>query len=123
MTTFVSIILLAFCILQIILFFKVWRMTNNVKKIKNKLYEDDFFFPANKLYSNTPLFKNAFDENVKKINKMNYLGEKEAARRMLLSMKYDLEQYCNSCEKYLEKEVQVLSIPFFKEIDNLLAKL
>lgn len=34
MTTFISIILLVFCILQIILFFKVWRMTNNVKKSK-----------------------------------------------------------------------------------------
>lgn len=37
MLTFVSIIVIVFGILQIILFFKVWAMTNNVKKIANKL--------------------------------------------------------------------------------------
>lgn len=36
-TLFVSIVIITFGILQIILFFKIWGMTNNVKKIANKL--------------------------------------------------------------------------------------
>lgn len=70
MTTFISIILLIFCILQIILFFKVWRMTNDVKKIKNKLYEDDF--PAKDLYEKTDFVKNIFYTNIQK-NRQTYL--------------------------------------------------
>lgn len=37
MTEFLSIILFIFGVLQIILFFKIWGMTNNVIKIKEKL--------------------------------------------------------------------------------------
>ncbi|MGP1544907.1 MAG: hypothetical protein ACTTI1_01045 [Prevotella intermedia] len=33
METFVSLIIIVFGILQIILFFKMWEMTNNVKKL------------------------------------------------------------------------------------------
>lgn len=123
METFMTIVFLVFGILQIILFFKIWGMTNNVKKIKNKLFEDDFFFPVEKLFENTSLVKSAFAVNVQKINKLIYLEEKLAARHILLLMRYNLERYCNTCEKYIEKEVQELSVPFFKEIDEMLAKL
>lgn len=41
MNTLVSIIIIVFGILQIILFFKVWGMTNDVKKIKDKQYSID----------------------------------------------------------------------------------
>lgn len=34
-TLFVSIVIIVFGILQIILFFKVWGMTNDIKEIKN----------------------------------------------------------------------------------------
>ena len=34
---FVSIVIIVFGILQIILFFKLWGMTNDVKKIKSSL--------------------------------------------------------------------------------------
>lgn len=37
MTLFVSIVIIVFGILQIILFFKLWGMTNDVKKIKSSL--------------------------------------------------------------------------------------
>ena len=123
METFMAIVFLVFGILQIILFFKVWGMTNNVKKIKDKLSEDDFFFPVEKLFENTSLVKSAFAVNVQKINKLIYLEEKLAARHILLLMRYNLERYCNTCEKYIEKEVQELSVPFFKEIDEMLSKL
>lgn len=39
--TFTAIIMIVFGILQIILFFKVWGMTNNVSKIKKELNKDD----------------------------------------------------------------------------------
>ena len=35
MITFLTIIYVVFAVLQIILFFKVWGMTNNVKKMKD----------------------------------------------------------------------------------------
>ena len=35
--TFTGIVMIAFGILQIILFFKIWAMTNNVREIKGKL--------------------------------------------------------------------------------------
>lgn len=37
MIDFLTIVLLAFGVLQIILFFKVWGMTNDVNKIQQKL--------------------------------------------------------------------------------------
>ena len=43
MIDFLTIILLIFGVLQIILFFKVWGMTNDIKEIRNKylIVEDD----------------------------------------------------------------------------------
>ena len=114
METFMAIVFLVFGILQIILFFKIWGMTNNVKKIKNKLFEGDF--PAEYLYEKTNLVKDAFYANIRKIDKLIYLGEKDVARRMLLSMKYDLEKCCSNADKFYAKKVQSLSEPLFKKI-------
>ena len=121
METFMTIVFLVFGILQIILFFKVWGMTNNVKKIKNKLCGNDF--PAEDLFERPDSVRDAFYANTRKIDKLIYLGDKEAARRMLLSMKYDLESCRNSADKYVEKKVLKLSEPLFKKIDEMLAKL
>lgn len=41
MTEFVTIILLIFGVLQIILFFKIWGMTNDVKRLANKFCSND----------------------------------------------------------------------------------
>jgi regulatory protein YycH of two-component signal transduction system YycFG len=41
MIDFLTIILLIFGVLQIILFFKVWRMTNDIKEIRNKYLKDE----------------------------------------------------------------------------------
>lgn len=43
MTVFLSVVLLIFSILKIILFFKIWGMTNNVKNITRRIG-----FPYNK---------------------------------------------------------------------------
>ena len=121
METFMAIVFLVFGILQIILFFKIWGMTNNVKKIKEAFLEKDF--PAEYLLVKPDLVKDAFYANIRKIDKLIYLEDKEAARHMLLSMKYDLESCRNSADKYVEKEVLELSEPLFKKIEESLAKL
>ena len=41
MIDFLTIILLIFGLLQIILFFKVWGMTNDIKEIRNKYLKDE----------------------------------------------------------------------------------
>ena len=41
MIDFLTIILLIFGVLQIILFFKVWGMTNDIKEIRNKYLKDE----------------------------------------------------------------------------------
>ena len=43
---FTGIVIIAFGILQIILFFKVWGMTNNVKRIWKKIDNKDFLSDA-----------------------------------------------------------------------------
>ena len=43
---FTGIVMIAFGILQIILFFKVWGMTNNVKRIWKKIDNKDFLSDA-----------------------------------------------------------------------------
>ena len=121
METFMAIVFLVFGILQIILIFKVWGMTNNVKKIKNKLCGNDF--PAEDLFERPDSVRDAFYANTRKIDKLIYLGEKDVARRMLLSMKYDLEKCCSNADKFYAKKVQPLSEPLFKKIDEMLAKL
>ena len=40
--TFISILFIVFGVLQIILFFKVWGMTNNMAKIKKRILENDY---------------------------------------------------------------------------------
>lgn len=55
MIDFLTIVLLVFGVLQIILFFKVWGMTNDIKEIRNKyLKEDDERKRAEANYNPTP---------------------------------------------------------------------
>lgn len=46
MIDFLTIVLLIFGVLQIILFFKVWGMTNNIKRIWKKIDNKDFLSDA-----------------------------------------------------------------------------
>jgi len=55
--TFTGIVMIAFGILQIILFFKVWGMTNNVKRIERKLDNDNFLSEACVSYTKGDLDK------------------------------------------------------------------
>lgn len=56
MIDFLTIILLIFGVLQIILFFKVWGMTNDIKDIRNKYLKDEDEKKEGKP-STTPLLK------------------------------------------------------------------
>ncbi|WP_300699013.1 hypothetical protein [Bacteroides sp.] len=42
MIDFLSIVLLIFGVLQIILFFKMWRMTNNIKEMRDKYLKEGY---------------------------------------------------------------------------------
>ena len=77
METFMAIVFLVFGILQIILFFKIWGMTNNVKKIKEAFLEKDF--PAEYLLVKPDLVKDAFYANIRKIDKLRQRGRKTHA--------------------------------------------
>lgn len=96
-------------------------MTNNVKKIKNKLYEDDF--PAEDLYEKTDFVKNIFYTNIQKIDKLIYLGENDMARKILLSMKYEIEVCFKSKNSFYAKKMQELSAPLLSKIEEYLVKL
>lgn len=50
LTTIVSFAIIAFSILQIILFFKIWGMTNNVKRIWKNMNNGKIFSKANLSY-------------------------------------------------------------------------
>lgn len=55
---FTGIVIIAFGILQIILFFKVWGMTNNVKRIWKKIDNKDFLSDACVSYIKRQLGRN-----------------------------------------------------------------
>lgn len=65
-----SIIFLIFGVLNIILFFKIWGMTNDVKKIKDSLAQTDTF---------------SGDSVESKVRLQLMNGDREAARRLILA--------------------------------------
>lgn len=79
MINFLSIVLLVFGVLQIILFFKVWGMTNNVQRIKEELCagENDFY-KLMLLEEKEKAFHLVKEKLVKKLrNDMSRCGSKE----------------------------------------------
>ena len=73
MMEFLSIVLLVFGVLQIILFFKLWGMTNDVKKINEKMESED-------------------------LAKLIITGENDKAFRILVNSLY--EELCNMEKKW-----------------------
>lgn len=58
METLLAIILIVFGILQIILFFKIWGMTNDIREMKNKYINSPVSIStSDKEYHNTDKFK------------------------------------------------------------------
>lgn len=93
-----AIIIIFFAILQIILFFKVWNMTNNVNTIKNHLYPTDI---------------------QRELNKASIKGEKDKIKEILYnSLVEDLTEIVGPNEKMLNT-VNVISnyIELYKRYD------
>lgn len=76
-TLFVSIVIIAFGILQIILFFKIWGMTDNVKELKN-LYTENSKSLLSSIDRLTSAVKNAAPKEEKTIKKIVPEEKKEA---------------------------------------------
>ncbi len=115
--TFIGIILLIWGILEIILFFKIWRMTNDVNKLKNNL-------------TNSALTQY---EKKSKLRTLLIMGNKEEAKRLIiydfilkieseyqeirktLSIKVD-ETYEGALEKALNKPIDDYKNTLEKEL-------
>lgn len=75
LVTLTGIVMIAFGILQIILFFKVWGMTNNVKRIWDKIDNEDFLSEACYTYlkgdieSTEQLLNDAFIKEISLLSK------------------------------------------------------
>lgn len=100
---FVSVVMIVFGILQIILFFKMWGMTNDVGNINSKLHERK-------------------DEN-KEYELLMISGENKAVYQILTNkLSKDIhEAYQSFSESYYEKEVKrllELYKPKFQKIDR-----
>ncbi|MBE5033207.1 DUF308 domain-containing protein [Gallalistipes aquisgranensis] len=99
-----GIVFIVFGILQIILFFKIWGMTNDVKRIseyvKPKLPKD-----------------NCFSDLMATAKKDIYIGDVEKAKRNLLGYKFDLLKE----NKYANINALGINDKLIKQIDELLA--
>lgn len=86
METVVLIIVVVFAVLQIMLFFKLWGATNDVKKIKEVVLSknNESIFWKN---TDDPLDNNF----MKEVNKQLFLGNKNKALEILKSSQFELE--------------------------------
>ncbi len=88
---FISFLLAIWGVVEIILFFKVWKMTNDVEKLKNKFVEG-FNDEENGLYVNMDINS--------AVRKLYYLNNTEEAYALLNKYLYHTITYFNKCEVY-----------------------
>lgn len=78
METVLLVVVLVFAILQIILFFKVWGMTNDVDKIRKKyLVEADYYDLVKEYYKGNPELASLLFENIYREYEKLYLHKSE----------------------------------------------
>ena len=98
-TLFVSIVIIVFGILQIILFFKLWGMTNDVSKIKSNIVKNE-----------TAISKDSFD---KEFYALILSGNKGKAKELLF------KEIC-STEEFSKMRVTGINENFFtNEVNSL----
>lgn len=119
--TFTGVVMIAFGILQIILFFKMWGMTNDVEKIKNKLeiqpeVEDEIITEAQIKALNGEkeeafkLYKKAFHKNIiELLNKTIKEYEDEDNMNYTPRDQYYSSEYAKIV-KYYSKRVEKLGM-------------
>ena len=123
--TFMCIIMIAWGILEIILFFKIWGMTNDVKALKkDHFYETRF---ANKGQTARYLRKNLVlgnTDNVKRILLKNFIENVEHGYGELRTGDYEKDE--NGTDKwvsYKEKNLKESIIPYVKNLMMQYAKI
>lgn len=102
--TFTGLIIIVFGILQIILFFKIWGMTNNTKRIWNKMNENGLIEKACASY-----IKGNIDEIEKLLHEAFLL---ELAQLSAANLN-DFEEWNSTLSKIIEKYAIA-----FKKIDR-----
>lgn len=116
---FTGIVMIAFGILQIILFFKVWGMTNNVKRIWRKIDNKDFLSEACVSYlkgdieDTEKLANEAFIQEVALLSKTSESYEDWLNDFNKLEEKYTrifqkIEKQAPDFEKYRETKIYLL---------------
>ena len=100
---FTGIVIIAFGILQIILFFKIWGMTNNVKRIWKKIDNKDFLSDACVSY-----IKGNLEETERLAN--------EAFLQEVALLSKSSESYEDWIDNYIKIKEKYTSI--FKKIDK-----
>lgn len=117
MMEFLSIVLLVFGVLQIILFFKLWGMTNDVKKINEKIESEDAvkcIITGDKDKAFRILVNSLYDELRKKEkiwNKEYFVenmgGVVEKYRKLVEETGNKLPEYLSTPAKYLENSTRI----------------
>lgn len=113
MENILLIILAVFGILQIILFFKVWEATNDVKKIR-KIQENTSDITS----LDFEAFAAHFNSEFAKIEKMIAIGDNKGIIA-LKGLKYDTEKYFGDGEKGGARNKE-LSAWYCNRLDNLI---
>ena len=133
MFSFVGIIIIVFGVLQIILFFKMWGMTNDVKIIKKNLIDgtDACFISAQKeiMLGNTDkafdIYNKCFVNDIVSIYKETINGSVNAeVDKDRYETKY--KEMCNLYQKETEKlgnqySIEYLRFDTLEKIDNILS--
>jgi hypothetical protein len=91
MNIFVVLLIIVFAVFQLILFFKIWGMTNDVKEIKNKIPNNDRIRDAELAYitGNPEIAKKILDDYLEKTIKEEkedrYTNEPKFRKEKILS--------------------------------------
>ena len=120
MMEFLSIVLLVFGVLQIILFFKLWGMTNDVKKIYEKMDADNYRSCMMK-GDKENAYRIAVDRLYKELVECvpawaeSYFAEKAAPiiekyRKMIEETGHKVPEYLSLPDKFREKYLHLTNI-------------
>lgn len=99
-TLFVSIVIIVFGILQIILFFKLWGMTNDVKKLVNYFCNEPIKSTNRQITSSNPEIE--YDKNLDNIKANDHVIRISDGKEMVVDSIENGKFFCiaNSLEGY-----------------------
>lgn len=117
--TFTGLVMIAFGILQIILFFKLWGMTNNVKRIRNKIKNEDYLskacvaFIKGDVEETEKLLNDAFLQEVANLSEASKDYEEWVGQLSLVEAKYKkafskIDKPAPDFDKYRDPKIYLL---------------